>query len=244
MHEAQLHDKNAFITLTYDDEHLPPGNSLRHRDWQLFAKRARKVLGPFKFYMCGEYGETFTRPHFHACLFGVDFDDKKPINRLASGSDLFESATLSALWKLGFASVGRVTFQSAAYVARYVMKKITGDLATPHYTYVDENGEIHERTPEYNQMSRGGRTGKGIAHGWISRHYQNVYSRDSVIVKGFQTRPPTYYDRFAEAHLDGMDKIRLARSQKLNRKDNTPRRLAVREQVKKAQLRQLKRTIK
>jgi hypothetical protein len=77
LHESSLYDRNAFVTLTYDDEHLPPGGSLNYPDFQRFMKRLRKnSKSPIRFYMGGEYGESTLRPHFHVCLFGYDFPDK------------------------------------------------------------------------------------------------------------------------------------------------------------------------
>lgn len=201
-------------------------------------------MGPFKFYMCGEYGEQFERPHFHACLFGVDFDDKYPWRRNHSGDQLYRSPTLERLWKHGNSEFGAVTFQSAAYVARYVMKKITGDLATSHYTYIDEHGEIHQRKAEYNQMSRGGRTGKGISHAWISKYQADVYPADHVIVRGHATKPPRYYDtQLEKRNPELMAQIKKDRISEVDRSDNTPRRLAAKEQVQHARIKSLKRTI-
>ena len=79
MHEASLHDENSFLTLTYSDENLPPGGSLHLPDFQNFMKRLRKSIAPkrVRFYHCGEYGDILSRPHYHALLFGYDFDDRK-----------------------------------------------------------------------------------------------------------------------------------------------------------------------
>lgn len=242
MHEAQLHERNAFITLTYDDDHAPLDFSLRHRDWQLFAKRLRKRMGPFRFYMCGEYGEQFTRPHYHACLFGIDFDDKEPIRKLTqvTNATLYSSPTLDSLWKHGYASLGAVTFESAAYVARYVMKKITGDRASSHYTYIDQHGEIHQRQPEYNQMSRR----PGIGKEWIDRFRTDVYPSDQVITRGHPSRPPRYYDQQQEkTNAQMMEQIKKKRMEGLDRKDNTPARLKAKETVATAKLNQLKRQL-
>ncbi|AXH74125.1 MAG: replication initiator protein [Microviridae sp.] len=135
VHEASLHKKNCFITLTYNDEHLPENSSLDYRVFQLFMKRLRKKYGDnIRFYMCGEYGENFGRPHFHACLFNHDFSDKK-LWKTVNKMPLFRSAELEELWPFGFSSIGSVTFESAAYVARYIMKKITGEAAEKHYTF-------------------------------------------------------------------------------------------------------------
>ena len=78
VHEASLHEHNCFITLTYDDDHLPMNNSLDLRDFQLFMKRLRFKFGNgIRYYHCGEYGDNYRRPHYHACLFNFDFADKK-----------------------------------------------------------------------------------------------------------------------------------------------------------------------
>ena len=134
VHEASLHKENCFITLTYNDEHLPEHGHLIYRDFQLFMKRLRKRTGVrVRFYMCGEYGENFGRPHFHACLFGYNFPDL--VRWKAGKSTLYRSKLLESLWTDGYSSVGEVSFESAAYVARYILKKVTGDDAEAHYTF-------------------------------------------------------------------------------------------------------------
>lgn len=134
VHEASLHTDNCFITLTYNDEHLPSDGSLNYRDFQLFMKRLRKrVSVPVRFYMCGEYGENFGRPHFHACLFGFNFPDLKLWK--SGKSKLYRSPLLEELWPFGYSSVGDVNFESAAYVARYILKKVTGADAAAHYDF-------------------------------------------------------------------------------------------------------------
>jgi len=142
MHEAQLHDRNCFITLTYDEAHVPAGFSLRYRDFQLFMKKLRKFAGhPVRFFMCGEYGGEHSRPHFHACLFGFDFPDKVQFKRVGGGAVIYRSSVLERLWLQGFSTIGAVTFESAAYVARYVMKKLDGAL-----TSVDDTGSVDTNT--------------------------------------------------------------------------------------------------
>lgn len=242
MHESQMHDQNCFITLTYNEENIPKGHSLNHRDFQLFLKRLRKKfkVKKIRYYMCGEYGETFTRPHYHACLFGIDMPDKKPINELASGSKIFESEILTKLWGKGHTTVGAVTFESAAYIARYVMKKITGDLAKEHYTFIDRWGEIHERTPEYNRMS----LKPGIGAKWLERFQNDIYPSDQIITKGHDSKPPRYYDKkYEKINPDSMEEIRYQRTLKTRKEDNTRGRLITRETVVKAKIKQLKRTI-
>jgi len=146
VHESKLHAENCFITLTYDPQKVPPAEdgqlpadtSLVYRHFQLFMKRLRKRFPEknIRFYMCGEYGENFGRAHFHACIFGLDFPDKKPWKKRKPGSPtLYRSKILEELWTYGFSSVGTVTFESAAYVARYITKKITGEAAESHYSF-------------------------------------------------------------------------------------------------------------
>jgi hypothetical protein len=252
VHEAQLHQKNCFITLTYNDEHLPANRSLDLRHFQLFMKRFRKVAAKhqakLRFYHCGEYGEQFGRPHYHACIFGFDFPDKVRWMKNMSGDVLFRSPMLDELWSdergpIGFASVGEVTFQSAAYVARYIMKKVTGDVADDYYAWQDEYGEVHWRKPEYTTMSRG----KGIGADWLEKFKGDVYPDDFVVLKGRKMRPPRYYDsRFELAYPSDFKKVKRARRASLAKhaSNNTPERLRVRERLQRVKLDKLKRTLK
>jgi len=177
-------------------------------------------------------------------MFGVDFLDKYPWRKNESGNQLFRSPILEHLWPHGFSELGAVTFQSAAYVARYVMKKITGDLAASHYSYVTEDGEILQRTPEYAQMSRGGRTGQGIAALWFEKYHRDVYPADMVVSQGREAKPPRYYDnRLKIRDPELFEKLKKARVDAMDRKDNTPGRLAVKEVVQEARIKSLKRVI-
>lgn len=244
MHEASLYDDNCFITLTYSPEHLPEDCSLHYRDFQLFLKRLRKAWpnDRIRFYMCGEYGEENHRPHFHACLFGFNFPDRVPFRQLG-GSKLWRSDQLEKLWGKGHCSIGEVTFESAAYVARYVMKKVTGDLQELHYRQTDEDGVITgHRTPEFNHMS----LKPGIGAKWLDKFSSDVYPDGQVVVRGHKSNPPKYYDRrFAKADPLSYEQLQYMRHlEALTRSsDQTPERLAVREQVASARIRALKRTI-
>ncbi len=201
VHEAQMHEASCFITLTYDEENLPEGGSLDVRDWQLFAKRLRKGVGPFRFFACGEYGSKLGRPHMHAILFGVDFaEDRKEWSR-KEDKVLWKSDTLEKAWTAGESMIGRCDYDSAAYVAGYAMKKIGGKMAEDHYRRVDtETGEIFWIKPEWMTSSRGGKTGLGgIGSSWYEKFKSDVYPADEVIMKGQRWRPPVFYDRKPEA---------------------------------------------
>lgn len=243
LHESKLHESNSFITLTYDDVHLPDRGSLNYRDFQLFAKRVRKRLGPFRFYMCGEYGERTFRPHYHACLFGLDFPDKQFLKKTAAGSDIYTSEVLSSLWDAGHASIGQLTFESAAYVARYVTKKVTGDGAEAHYRRTDsETGEIYEVEPEFTRMS----LKPGIGAGFFFKYGEEIYPRDYVVVNGSKAKPPRYYDVLLEAadseRFEDIKRIRQEANDPLDPNSHSDR-LRVRETCTRARLSFKKRSL-
>lgn len=244
LHEASLHQDNAFITLTYSESNLPRGGSLDYSDFQNFMKRLRKrVGGKVRFYCGGEYGEEHMRPHFHACLFGYDFPDKVYYKKTASGESIYTSKLLESLWPLGLSSIGSVTFESAAYIARYCVQKVTGDLAEAHYRVVTDDGEIIDRVPEFNHMS----LKPGIGKPWLDKFRSDVFPRDYVVVNGVKTKPPKYYDRLFEKEDPGSFSEIVAQreldgySQKLLGEQSDAR-LAVKEQVTLARNSMLKRS--
>lgn len=247
MHESSLYEYNSFVTLTYDDSKLL-SPSLIYRDFQLFMKRlrfSRQGLG-VRFYMCGEYGDNFGRPHFHACLFGVFFEDRELFKDLPSGHKLYTSKELDALWGKGFCSIGDVTFESAAYVARYVMKKVTGKPADEHYRYVDsDTGEVCQRVPEFCRMS----LKPGIGADWFGKYGRDVFPADSVVIGNREVKPPRYYDKLLERSAEFGNVLRMdvecGRIERAMRTeaDCTAARLAVREKVVKSRLSLSKRSL-
>jgi hypothetical protein len=248
INEAQLHENNCFITLTYDNENLPEDLGLHHEHFQLFFKKFRqhvwrKYSARIRYYMAGEYGSNFGRPHFHACIFGYDFHDKKFHQRTASGSLLYRSQELEELWPYGYSTVGAVTFESAAYVARYIMQKQTGNVDKNHYTYCDlKTGELVTLKPEYNKMS----LKPGIGADWYKKYKNDVYPHDFVEIRGKKCRPPRYYDKlYASENPYEWDELLYAREKqaKLHPEEKTLERLQVKETVTKAKLKKLKRNL-
>jgi hypothetical protein len=244
MHEAQLHEENTFITLTYDDNHLPQHGSLNIADFQKFMKRLREHYEPKKirFFHCGEYGEKLQRPHYHACLFGHDFEDKYPW-RESRGNTLYRSPTLEKLWPFGMCEIGELNYKSAAYVARYVMKKVTGKGAEEHYEYLDETtGALYNIQPEYATMSRK----PGLGQDWYNQYKRDLYPDDFVVINGRQAKIPRYYDKlFEREHPEEMKEIKKRREQfaKEHEYDNTPERLKSREICHGAKITRLKRNL-
>ncbi|WNK13474.1 MAG: replication initiator protein [Microvirus sp.] len=245
VHEASLHAENCFVTLTYDEAHLPPGGSLRYRDCQLFIKRLRRA-NPGKlirYYLCGEYGDNLSRPHYHICLFGHSFSDQSLLKKTISNSLIYHSPSLTKLWPLGLSSVGSLNKQSAGYTARYCMKKINGDLAESHYRHVDpETGEITQREPEFNHMS----LKPGIGAQWYDKFHGDVHLHDHVIHDGRRHSVPHYYNKLASRRSTyDVEQLKQDRILKAlpHREDNTPERLAVKAEVKRARIRTLLRSL-
>lgn len=277
LHEAELHEKTAFITLTYNDETLlarrqereptvpctPPlksatssavdidtyahakprahADSLRPRDVQLFMKRLRKDLskrnpfGKVRFYLVGEYGDKYGRPHYHIALYGEDFSDDRVKWRTSGDYTCYRSSRLERLWPHGNSEIGELTIDSATYVAGYIMKKVNGKKADEHYRRESADGTIYWITPEFALMSRK----PGIGRDWLTNYMTDVYPHDYVIVNGQKARPPRYYDKLLEMFEPATyEKLKIRRQQMALElaADNTPRRLADKEAVATAKM--------
>lgn len=229
LHEAKLSPQNSFITLTYSEENLPAGLSLDYRHFQLFMKRLRKRTGlRIRFFMCGEYGEQSLRPHYHALLFGYQFPDLYAWSTSPTGHQLYRSAMLEELWPAGNSLVGDVTRESAGYVARYCMKKVTGDLAESHYG---------GRTPEFARMS----LKPGIGAEWFQRYSTDMLPCDYVVTDGIKVPVPRYYERLYKGDMDEIKYRREVYGRKFA-DNNTDERLVVREAVAKAKIKSLLRS--
>lgn len=246
VHEAQLHEQKCFITLTYDNAHLPQGGTLVKKHFQDFMKRLRKPYGPgaIRYFHCGEYGEITKRPHYHACLFGTEFiEDKRFHTRNAQGDTIYTSERLESTWGMGFCTIGNFTFETAAYVARYILKKVSGPTAPKHYRQVDlTTGETIERIPEYVTMS----LKPAISSAWFDAFSADVYPDDFCVMRGKKLPVPRYYDlrlgRMNKPLLEHLKKRRIANGKK-NASNSTHERLHIRETVKLAQIKSLKRSL-
>jgi len=241
MHEAKVSDGSVFVTLTYDDKHLPLHGSLCRRDVQLFLKRLRKAYGAgVRFFGCGEYGGHTLRPHYHILLFNVDFPDKRRVVVGLGGADkapLYESKALGRLWQVGYHSIGDVTFDSARYVAGYCLKKINGPKADSAYDRILDTGEVVRVAPEFGMMS----LKPGIGERFFNKFHIETYDHDSCIVDGKEVRPPRFYDlKYQVIEPKKILRVKRVRRAKAltpeSQADNTQRRLRVREELVKRNL--------
>ncbi len=188
MHEARMHRTNLFATLTYDRKKVPENGALRPRDLTRFVKDLRREGFEFSYYGCGEYGERTARPHYHVCLFGCAPMDRVR-NPIPDRSNVWWSGTLEDIWGRGRTELGTITMASASYVAGYVQKKMKAERAVRANS---TTGELLE--PEFARMS----LKPAIGRRWIARHWTDVYPRDYVVVEGFESKPPRYYDKFMD----------------------------------------------
>lgn len=242
MNEASLYDDNSFITLTYSPENLPADNSINKTVFKNFMRRVAYKFPKLRYYGCGEYGTVCSncalsqplcrcgkwspsigRPHYHAILFGVNFGDKELL-RSASISrlqrhfrsdaihDLYRSSTLESLWTFGYSTIGEVTFESAGYCARYVLKKILGKGDKSYY---------QGRQPEFALMSRS----PGIGKKWFDEYWTDIYPKDYFQINGHVRRPPRYYDELLKKLNRPLYNTVKANRQKKRREDDDGLRL-------------------
>lgn len=218
MLELGYHNQSYFVTLTYDNEHLPLSEvvddetgeinynaTLVKRDLSAFMKRLRRAYeysgkeNKLRFYGCGEYGSQTLRPHFHIIIFGLelDKDDLTLYRRNFAGDLLYNSKLISKCWKNGFSVVGDVTWQSCAYVARYIMKKHLG-----------KDADFYERfgiEPEFTLMSRN----PGIARDFYEDNKERIFNEDFVSIPtkegALKVYPPPYFEKLFEVDFPDQD---------------------------------------
>lgn len=243
-HESQLHVHNSFVTLTYDDAHLPPNGSLVPKDLKAFFKKLRYHIGPFRYYACGEYGDKTNRPHYHVLLFGYAFPDRTFWRKTKHGHLIFRSQELEAIWTKGNSDIGTVSFQSAGYVARYIIKKQNGEYGYREYAIPDPaTGEIvGSKVPPFTRMS----LKPGIGYWYYNKHKTDFFPHDyAVMPNGKETAVPTYYRELLRREDPELyEELRAERVEKAkSNPHNTPERLNVRRIIRESKVKRLERTL-
>lgn len=228
MCEAEQYENNYFITLTYADEFLPikrsynqetgeiiTGFTLKKEDLQKFNHDLRQYwerkfnhIG-IRYYECGEYGSENLRPHYHAIIFNLPYLDDLKLYRITdTGDQLYTSETISKIWRKGYVVIGEVTWESASYVARYVLKKKFGKEADAYYMSM-------AKIPEFTTMS----LRPGIGYNYYEENKKTIYSTDEIFIKGkngiIGTRPSKYFDRlYEQENPEHYKKIKRSRANK------------------------------
>lgn len=231
-----------FVTLTYSEpelqrlltgyryEYTVDGNTydlraatLIKKDLQDFNKRLREYYSRvynhdnIRFYACGEYGHNTRRPHFHVCYFNLPIQDLEVYSNNFRGDVLYISPTLEKLWGHGFVVIGELTWESAAYTARYVVKKWKGLEADEFYEKV---GHV---LPEFSLASNR----PGIGGMYYELHKHEIYKYDQIQLPSSDKRDgitsvPRYFDKLLEKYqkehpddtsIEKIEKIKLQRRQ-------------------------------
>lgn len=225
MLELKYHEEAYFVTLTYDEEHVHRGYyadpdtgeafenlTLCPEDLQLFLKNLRRQqeyhfphAAQIRFFACGEYGSQTMRPHYHAIIFSLHLEDLEPFGRSFDGFQYYRSQYLEKIWKNGFVGVSQVSWETCAYVARYVMKKAKG-IGSSFY-------ETYNLVPEFVRMSRR----PGIASQYFDDHKDEIYKYDEIYLssetKGLKFKPPKYYDE--KYDIEYPEQMSLLRNERL-----------------------------
>lgn len=242
MLEAKEYKNNWFITLTYDEEHLPLkrqminedtgeiyyndgswNGTLKPQDMEKFIKDLRRYYkyhydhDGIRFFYCGEYGEQLQRPHYHAIIFNLPISKDKLKFKFANEEyqPIYECEEIEKIWGKGMLAVGEVTFSSCAYVARYVTKKKTGTTAKEEYL---RKGQL----PEYVRMSRK----PGIARNYYEDKKKDIYKVDYLIqstCRGniLKVKPPKYYDKLYDLEdPEAMEIIKYKRKERAENAEN------------------------
>lgn len=195
VHEAQMHENNCFITLTYDSDHLK-NTKLQYIDFQLFIKRLRKKIYDGKdpiirdktrisVFATGEYGEINKRPHWHACIFNWSPPDAKKKYISDRGDQVYSSEILDTTWGNGITEFGAVTFESAGYCARYAAKKL-----------VHGKDDDHEYHPISKKSSK-----NAIGKSWLEKYWPDVFNSGLVrFSNGTSSAIPRYYEKWLKTN--------------------------------------------
>ena len=211
--EMHQHEKNCFLTLTYDEDNIH--ESLQPDHMTKFLKRLRHAVAPLKirYIQCGEYGSKGHRAHHHALIFGYDFDDKVFVGKSDKDEEMFSSVKLDKLWGKGFCTIGEANIKTALYISGYIGKKIYGTKDTDgfyvsggskntHYNKVDkETGEVLIIHKEYMTMSKK----PGLGHSFFTKFTTDLFPDGKILVPSAGTLqeypvPQYFFNKLAETN--------------------------------------------
>ena len=182
--ESLEHERNCVVNLTYRPADMPADGGLVPKDLTDFLKRLRYYTGAqFRYFAVGEYGEggPGDHPHYHILIFGFDFPDKTEWKNSPKGNLQYRSEVLEKAWKKGFSTVGAMSWDTAQYVAGYVMKKITGEMAEGHYGGLEQ---------EFIRVSRM----PGLGMSWYEKNKDRMYESDNILLGDREFLVPKKFD--------------------------------------------------
>lgn len=236
VHESKLHTFNSFVTLTYDDEHLPDDTGIDKTTLQLFFKRLRKAGFSFRYFACGEYGDTSKRPHYHVIFFGEDFHADRRLYKRGPTGNLYTSDALTKAWGFGHAIIASFSYQTAAYVASYVVKRRTGKDADEHDDYSRleyTTGQLLQVQREFVLMSRR----PGLGSDWYEKFKDDAFPSDFLVNQDKKFSVPRYYyNKLEKEHPNTYKEVKRKRLKQS--KENEHLRLPERLEAKRVILKQ------
>lgn len=202
--ESDSWASTVFLTLTYDDAHLPADGGLHKDDLQKFFKRLRRDLAyedrKIRYYACGEYGDRGFRPHYHAIVFGLSLTDSD--KQIVMDNWLLCDWSVPGIRKGSF---GTATYDSFSYVTGYIQKKYTGELGKQRYGLL---------TPPFQVCSQG--LGKEFA----LANKQQILEDKFVRCHGVKQNIPRYYLKkfFPDGIPDAFrqDRVDIVRKNKMD----------------------------
>lgn len=210
VHEASLHERSCFVTLTYNDDNLPDYGALRKDHLQKWLRSLRKRGLKFRYFACGEYGEKLQRPHYHVLLFGLWPSDAEEW-AMRGGYMYYRSEIFESAWTKGYVEFSDVSRGNCEYVAGYIRKKLHGkkdETYWDHYERSLPDGTLFYLPEEFALQS----TKPAIGKGWLEKYWQEVYQTDSIVLDGREWPVPEYYDKWLkDNHPDVWDDVRLRR---------------------------------
>lgn len=247
--EAFMHNHYnncSFLTLTFNSDMLnrrSNPHSLNKVAFRSWIKRLRKAVKStynveFRYMCCGEYGSRHSRPHYHMLIYGFNFPDKYvyKYNNIRGKKILYyRSDFLEKIWSppyssdsYGFSVIGDVNFESSAYVARYVTKKLFGPLAEKVYKHIEPEFLLTSRMP-------------GLGFSYLSKFRHDIFNHGYIVLPNGNKAPiPRYYvDKLLVLDSELSYKYSIAKWNKrldnlfVENIDSTTERLIVREELKK-----------
>lgn len=224
--EKEVSSTSYFLTITYDEEHLPSDHMLKKNHLDKFIKDIRNYFknnydyDNIRYYACGEYGSKTARPHYHMIVYNLPLTSLeyeilglgkgvkclfKTVGMSVDNEPLYQFDFLNNIWKKGFVVVGKVTSKSCGYVARYVNKKRMKKL--PNWL-LEKQGIV----PEFNCMSRM----PGIGEEYYHQNYLKILDNNlNFYIDGQLMSVGRYFEKFLDKfHPEEMERYKKLKESK------------------------------
>ena len=206
--ESLYHDESYFITLTYDDNHLPISNTMttskgeifyddgtwnsyieyehvrsfirKVRDWQ----REKYGINGIKYFGCGEYGGKEGRAHFHIIMFGLHLEpnDVRVHEISKDGNVTYKCEELSKCWVMPNERRGQAEpmgFITVAEVNWQTSRYVAGYVQKKEFKNTKDEYEYFTNKEAY--YSRRGQTPERLfmsTQGGIGKRYFDEHARE------------------------------------------------------------------